>query len=145
MESQLKVSWKSYPRNSYNYHPHVKKEEDLTFASLLTVGLLANCTSVALRIVFSSRMVAWDWLCPKGYNVQQYNKKQSTQVPIQWFYEMYKNKTLSSTWWQKWENSLQPIYFSHALSNRLSENKTWKAWRPQSPKSLKNQFFIMKL
>jgi predicted metal-binding protein len=35
------------------------KFKDLfTFASLLTVGLLANCTSVALRIVFSSKMVA---------------------------------------------------------------------------------------
>jgi hypothetical protein len=35
------------------------KFKDLfSFASLLTVGLLANCTSVALRIVFSSKMVA---------------------------------------------------------------------------------------
>lgn len=31
-----------------------------TFASLLTVGLLANCTSVAFNIVFSSKIVAWD-------------------------------------------------------------------------------------
>lgn len=30
----------------------------LTLASLLTVGLLANCTSVALSMVFSSNMVA---------------------------------------------------------------------------------------
>ena len=83
MGSQLKVSWKLYPRNSYEYHPPVKKEEDLTFASLLTVGLLANCTSVALRIVFSSKMVAWDWLCPKGYNVQlkkKVNTSTNTEV-----------------------------------------------------------------
>jgi hypothetical protein len=44
-------------RKAYEYYPQVKME-GLTFASLLTVGLLANCTSVALRIVFSSKIVA---------------------------------------------------------------------------------------
>ena len=38
-----------------------------TLASGLTVGLVGNCTSVALSIVFSSNMVACDWLCPKGF------------------------------------------------------------------------------
>lgn len=33
---------------------------DITFASLLTVGLFANWTSVAFSIVFSSKMVACD-------------------------------------------------------------------------------------
>lgn len=32
--------------------------ELLTFASVVTLGLLENCTSVAFRIVFSSRIVA---------------------------------------------------------------------------------------
>lgn len=40
---------------------------NFTLASFETVGLLGNCTSVALRIVFSSRIVACDWLCPKGF------------------------------------------------------------------------------
>lgn len=39
----------------------------LTLASWLTVGLEANSTSVAFNIVFSSNIVAWDWLCPKGF------------------------------------------------------------------------------
>lgn len=38
----------------------------LTFASGLTVGLAANSTSVAFKIVFSSNIVAWDWLWPNG-------------------------------------------------------------------------------
>lgn len=38
-----------------------------TLASLETVGLLGNWTSVAFKIVFSSRIVAWDWLCPNGF------------------------------------------------------------------------------
>lgn len=39
----------------------------LTFASFDTVGLLENWTSVAFSIVFSSRMVACDWLWPNGF------------------------------------------------------------------------------
>lgn len=34
----------------------------LTFASNETAGLAGNSTSVALRMVFSSRIVACDWL-----------------------------------------------------------------------------------
>jgi hypothetical protein len=51
---------KLYCTNSFKYGPGgIRKMKNLfTFASLLTVGLLANCTSVALRIVFSSKMVA---------------------------------------------------------------------------------------
>ena len=37
-----------------------------TFVSALTRGLAGNETSVARRIVFCSRMEAWDKLCPKG-------------------------------------------------------------------------------
>ena len=40
---------------------------DSTLASELTAGLVGNCTSVALSIVFSSKIVAWDWLCPNGF------------------------------------------------------------------------------
>lgn len=50
-----------------------KNNKKITLASLLTVGLLANWTSVAFSIVFSSRMVACDWLCPNGY--KNYFKK----------------------------------------------------------------------
>lgn len=39
----------------------------LTFASFETVGLFENCTSVAFSIVFSSKIVAWDWLWPNGF------------------------------------------------------------------------------
>jgi hypothetical protein len=52
---------KLYPRNSLKNGPEGQRKVEgplFTFASLLTVGLLANCTSVALRIVFSSKMVA---------------------------------------------------------------------------------------
>lgn len=38
-----------------------------TLASLVTAGLLANWTSVAFKIVFSSKIVACDWLCPNGF------------------------------------------------------------------------------
>ena len=36
-------------------------------ASADTVGLLGNWTSVAFKIMFSSRIVAWDWLWPNGW------------------------------------------------------------------------------
>ena len=39
-----------------------------TFASLLTGGLEGKSTSVAFRIVFSSKMAAWDKLWPNGWN-----------------------------------------------------------------------------
>lgn len=46
------------------------KEKELTLASDVTVGLGGNSTSVALSIVFSSKIVAWDWLCPNGYSLK---------------------------------------------------------------------------
>lgn len=41
-----------------------------TLASWDTMGLAGNSTSVAFRIVFSSKMAAWDKLCPNGCNRQ---------------------------------------------------------------------------
>lgn len=38
----------------------------LTLASPLTGGFDGNSTSVAFNIVFSSKMAAWDKLCPNG-------------------------------------------------------------------------------
>lgn len=43
-----------------NIESHLFLINDITFASLLTVGLFANWTSVAFNIVFSSKMVACD-------------------------------------------------------------------------------------
>ena len=40
----------------------------LTLASGVTGGLEGNSTSLALRIVFSSKMAACDRLCPNGWN-----------------------------------------------------------------------------
>ncbi len=53
-----------------NWYQKKEKEKiglKLTLASGLTVGLAANSTSVAFKIVFSSKIVACDWLCPNGY------------------------------------------------------------------------------
>ena len=41
--------------------------ENITLASELTAGLVGNWTSVALSMVFSSNIVACDWLCPNGF------------------------------------------------------------------------------
>lgn len=43
---------------------------ELTFASGVTTGFGGNCTSVALRIVFSCRISCWDWLWPKGCHIK---------------------------------------------------------------------------
>ena len=52
----------------------------LTFASGVTTGFGGNCTSVALRIVFSCRMSCWDWLWPKGYHIKK--KTKNTKVGL---------------------------------------------------------------
>lgn len=45
----------------------------LTLASPLTGGFDGNSTSVAFNIVFSSKMAAWDKLCPNGCKKKKSN------------------------------------------------------------------------
>lgn len=45
-----------------------------TLASLLDTGLAGNCTSVALRMVFSWSMSCWDWLWPNGYKTKNQDR-----------------------------------------------------------------------
>lgn len=55
---------------------------EFTLASLLTVGLFGNVTSVAFNIVFSSNILACDWSWPKGCNEKpRVNAYRANRVP----------------------------------------------------------------
>lgn len=60
-----------------------------TLASLLTWGLLANCTSVAFRMVFCSSMAAWDRSCPNGWNTNKPSSHNDKNLLKPWLNILY--------------------------------------------------------
>lgn len=124
-----------------------------TLASWLTWGLFGNWTSVAFRMVFSSKMAAWDKLWPKGWKADTElcrapNQEQHTS-------KMHRTHLFTIKTLIKYDSHRPNIYFggyfgghfSHhealgwqipaqemeQLSNYNHNGETWRQWLWNSP------------